>query len=189
MRFGLFLLFVAIPLLELALLIKLGQSIGFWATFAIIVVTALAGSAILHRQGFAALRRGIDTASGGKIPVEPIIDGAMLMVAGSLLLAPGLITDTFGLLLLVPPIRRNIGVWGFKRLMTSGSIHVSNFGGASAEPEPQSRPRTEPGSFRRRSKPTAPPVIDGEFERIDETARNHRPSDQSSKSADKRSPP
>lgn len=159
MWFGLILIMVAVPLLELALLIKLGQQIGFWATLAIIFLTAGIGIAILNAQGLAAFRRAIDSVSQGKPPVEPALDGFMLMMAGGLLLAPGLITDVAGLLLLIPPLRRLVASWGLKKMMASGSIHVGTWQRTETY-----GPRPERGS----AGAGRGTVIEGEFERIDE---------------------
>lgn len=157
MWFGLILVMVAVPLLELALLIKLGQLIGFWATIAIIFLTAGIGIAILNTQGLAAFRRAMDSVSQGKPPVEPALDGFMLMMAGGLLLAPGLITDVAGLLLLIPPLRRAVAKWGLKKMMATGSIHV----GTWQRTETYERAPPERGR-------AGGTVIEGEFERIDE---------------------
>ncbi len=167
MWFGLFLAFVAVPLLELALLIKLGQWIGFWPTLGIVVATAVLGTSILHRQGFAAFRRGMENLAAGTAPVEPVLDGALLMVAGALLLTPGLITDCAGLLLLIPPLRRAIGSWGLKRLLAAGTIHVATnqHGGRASMGDGPKPGRGQPGW---RAATEDGPVIDGEFERLDE---------------------
>ena len=174
MWFGLFLVFVAVPLLELALLIKLGQWIGFWPTLMIVVGTAGLGTFILHRQGFAAFRRGMANLSAGTPPVEPILDASMLMGAGALLLAPGLLTDCLGFLLLVPPIRRAVGVWGLRRMLAAGSIHVSTYSNTDrSPPEQQRRTGAPPNPGRQPS--ARGPVIDGEFERLDEKSQKPKP--------------
>jgi UPF0716 protein FxsA len=163
MWIGLFLIFVAVPLLELALLIKLGQWIGFWPTVAIVILTAGLGTAILHTQGFAALRRAAETINQGKPPVEPVFDGFMLMLAGMLLLAPGLITDAFGLLLLIPPVRKFVGRWGLRKAMAAGDVHVTTWTTGTNDGRSAHRETT------RNRGPGGPgPVIDGEFERLDE---------------------
>lgn len=165
MWFGLLLMMLAVPLLELALLIKLGQAIGFWSTVAIIFLTAGIGIAIVNAQGFAAFRRASESVAKGQPPVEPVIDGFMLMLAGGLLIAPGLLTDIAGLLLLIPPVRRLVAKWGLKRMMASGSIHVSTWQGETTFEEvrggPEQPGRNHPGA-------ASGTVIDGEFERIDE---------------------
>jgi UPF0716 protein FxsA len=163
MWIALFLIFVAVPLLELALLIKLGQLIGFWPTIAIVVATAAFGTAILHHQGFAALRRAAASLNQGKPPVEPVLDGFMLMLAGTLLVAPGLITDCAGLLLLIPPLRKAIADWGLKRMLAAGTIHTTTWRTEERRSTHGPRPSDAGG-----------PVIDGEFERLDEKTQDPR---------------
>ncbi len=165
MWFGLILMMVAVPLLELALLIKLGQAIGFWSTVAIIFLTAGVGIAILNAQGFAAFRRASESVAKGQPPVEPVIDGFMLMMAGGLLIAPGLLTDIAGLLLLIPPIRRLVAKWGLARMMASGNIHVTTWQSEATFDE-GGQGRDQPG--RKPAGKSSGTVIDGEFERIDE---------------------
>lgn len=179
MWLGLLLVLVAVPLLELALLIKMGQWIGFWPTIFIIVVTAGIGTTILYSQGFAAARRGVETMNSGRIPIEPVVDGLMLMVAGTLLLAPGLMTDILGLLLLIPPVRRWLGAAGFRRMMAAGTLqttvftteHRSEDGDAPAKDTATSDPSP------RRSARGAGPVIDGEFKRIEEKPKSPKNDD------------
>lgn len=168
MWFGFILLLIAVPLLELALLIKLGQLVGFWSTLAIILGTAGIGIAILNAQGFAAFRRATESMAQGKPPVAAAIDGFMLMIAGGLLLAPGLLTDIAGLLLLIPPVRRMAAAWGLRRMMASGNIHVATW---------RSEQRFEdvhPDAARPRSGRTDSTVIEGEFERLDEKPTQSR---------------
>jgi UPF0716 protein FxsA len=160
MRFGLSLIFVAFPLLELALLIRTGQLIGLWPTLAIVVVTAALGGIILHRQGFAMVGRVSQAVEQGEPVVEPAIDGLFLVVAGALLIAPGLITDTVGLLLLIPPLRRRIGRWCLNALMASPDVHVRIF--TSRRQGPGAR-----GPSSKRPKEDGP-IIEGEFGEVNE---------------------
>jgi UPF0716 protein FxsA len=196
--FGLFLIFVAIPLMELALLIKVGQSIGFWPTIAIIVVTAALGVAVMQAHGLKAMQRAQAALAEGKTPVQSVVDGTFVMFAGLLLISPGLMTDVLGLLLLIPPVRRVVGNWSVGKLLASGKVHTwtaqasgdqarttethERFeprsgarpepdGGAAAEPSAKRWTTRGPDSGARsgsRSGPKSAPVIDGEFERIDE---------------------
>jgi UPF0716 protein FxsA len=193
MWFGAFLIFVAIPLLELALLIKVGQSIGFWSTMAIIVVTAAIGVAVMQSHGIKTMQRAQESLAEGKTPVDSVIDGTFVLFAGLLLISPGLITDLLGLLLLIPPVRRRIGNWSMGRLLASGRVHTwtthtetRSSGGYSRttegherfEPHPSAgdHPSAEPVGKRWNTRGPGPrgassksaPVIDGEFERIDE---------------------
>ena len=155
MRFILLLVFIVVPLLEIALLIKVGQEVGFWPTFGLIVVMAAAGAALLHRQSLAVLRRAVGEAEHGRPPIAEVLDGACLFLAGGLLLTPGLLTDAAGLMLLIPWVRRRIGRWAFERLFGAADVRIDIF-----TPDPV-RPKQEPRG----------PVIDGEFERLDEKTR------------------
>jgi len=102
------LVFLVVPMLELLLLIKIGQGIGALPTVALVIGTALTGAYIISRQSLAVVSRALEALSQGRTPMEPVLDGLFLMVAGALLLTPGLITDALALVLLVPPLRRLI---------------------------------------------------------------------------------
>jgi len=156
MRLGLLLIFIAVPLLELVVLIKVGQLIGLWPTVLIVVVTAIAGTTILHRQGFLALNRAVEAVERGELPIEPVADGVLLLLAGALLLTPGLITDAAGLLLLVPPLRRRLARWAFKRLI-----------------ERARRPRRQRGASGGRDREGV--IIEGEFERVEDPSTETQP--------------
>ncbi len=112
----LFLLFVAIPILEIALFIQVGGFIGLWPTLAIVVLTALIGTLMVRSQGFLAMERLRRAIGSGEDPVGPIAHGALILVAGVLLLTPGFFTDAVGLSLLVPPVRAAVIGWGAARL-------------------------------------------------------------------------
>jgi len=102
---GLFLLFVAVPLIEIALFIKLGGFLGLWNTLAIVVATAFLGTWLVRTQGVAAMNRVRGSFSEMRDPPEPLANGAMILFAGALLLTPGFFTDAVGFLLLFPPFR------------------------------------------------------------------------------------
>jgi UPF0716 protein FxsA len=152
MWFGAFLIFVAVPLLELALLIKVGQSIGFWSTMAIIVLTAGLGVAVMQSHGLKTMQRLQAALADDKTPVPSVIDGTFVMFAGLLLISPGLITDVLGLLLLIPPLRRAVGTWCVERLRASGKVHTwtyssstySDTGSTTGGPERFERPSAGP---------------------------------------------
>jgi len=159
-RLAIGLIFIVVPVLELALLIKIGQSVGVWPTVALVVSTALTGALIISQQSFTVLRRTLEAMSEGRPPVAPVLDGLFLMLAGALLLTPGLITDVFALLLLVPPVRRAIARWSVRRLMRSARVRVEVYDDTS---------RTGPERSQRASaKAGEGPVIEGEFERLGE---------------------
>ena len=101
LRLAVGLAFIVVPVLELALLIKTGQLIGVWATVALVLTTALTGAVIVSRQSLSVVRRTLEALSEGRPPVAPVVDGLFLLVAGVLLLTPGLVTDIVALALLV----------------------------------------------------------------------------------------
>lgn len=101
----LFLLFVGVPAAEIALFIVIGGEIGVWATIGLVLLTAIAGSALIRHQGLRTLTRAQDTLARSELPVEEAFVGICLVAAGALLLTPGFFTDAVGLLLLLPPFR------------------------------------------------------------------------------------
>ena len=102
----LLLLFVAVPLLEIALFIQIGSLITLWPTLAIVVLTAMIGTYLVRQQGGQALNRLRQSFETLSDPSEPLAHGAMILVSGALLLTPGFFTDTIGFLLLVPAVRQ-----------------------------------------------------------------------------------
>ncbi len=126
MRLGLWLLliFVGVPIIEIALFIKVGGLIGLVPTLLIVVLTAVVGTSLMRRQGIAALDRLRASIEGGGDPVGPIAHGALILVAGMLLLTPGFFTDTLGLLLLVPPLRARVIRWGASRITVQAAGYV-----------------------------------------------------------------
>src|SRR5215210_5803058 len=99
------LLFIVVPIAELALLIQVGQLIGVWWTILLLIADALLGSWLLKTQSRAAWRRFNEALANGRVPHREVIDGVLVIFGGVLLLTPGFITDIFGLLFLFPPSR------------------------------------------------------------------------------------
>lgn len=100
------LLFTLLPLAELWLLFQLSYAFGFWASLAIVLGTGIAGAALARWQGFQALQRLQTELQQGAMPAKTIADGALILVAGLLLITPGVMTDVAGLSLLIPPVRK-----------------------------------------------------------------------------------
>ena len=119
----LFFIFVLVPIIEIALFIEVGGAIGLWPTLAIVVLTALVGSALMRSQGLATLATLQNNLRTGDDPINPIAHGALILVAGVLLLTPGFFTDSVGLALLVPPVRVWVIRWVAERIK-SGDIKV-----------------------------------------------------------------
>lgn len=101
----LLLLFTIVPVVELALLVWLGGRIGFWPTVGLIAATAVLGSFLAHREGLSALARFRARMASGEMPGAELTDGLIILVAGALLLTPGVLTDVAGFLGLLPPTR------------------------------------------------------------------------------------
>ena len=151
----LMLICLALPLLELVVLVKLGQAIGFWNTVLVLLVMAVLGGLLLHRQGWKALQQAQTSMLEGQPPVGPMLDGMLLAAAGALLLAPGLITDVMAFLLLIPPVRRMVARRLLGRARHDVDARDSTYGGR----DDAGRPSGRHGGG---------PVIEGEFERLDE---------------------
>lgn len=118
----LLLLFLGLPLLELAVLIKVGTEIGVLWTIGLLIAVSVIGAALAKREGLAAWRRFQQSLARGETPTSEIADGFLILLGAALLLTPGFITDAFGLVLLLPPSRmvvkksmRRAGGWLFLR--------------------------------------------------------------------------
>jgi UPF0716 protein FxsA len=105
MLLPLVLLFIAVPIAELAVIIQVGQAIGIWLTLALLVVDSILGTWLMRHQGRAAWRRFNEAVAGGRVPAREVLDGALVIFGGALLLTPGFITDILGVVLLIPPSR------------------------------------------------------------------------------------
>jgi UPF0716 protein FxsA len=101
----LLLLFVALPAIELALLIEVGSRIGTAATVALIVGTGITGAALARRQGLGVLGVMQRETAAGRLPAGTLVDGVIILLAAALLVTPGILTDAFGFLCLVPGFR------------------------------------------------------------------------------------
>jgi UPF0716 protein FxsA len=120
MRFPI-LIFIVIPFVEIVILLKVGQTIGALPTIALVVLTAFVGINLLKRQGLNTLLRFQDRLRAGQLPAQEIVEGMLVAFAGALLLAPGFITDTLGVLLLTPAVRRRIA----RRVLSSGNVFMT----------------------------------------------------------------
>jgi UPF0716 protein FxsA len=123
----LFLIFVIVPLMEILLLIEIGSRIGTLNTILIIVLTGMLGAYLMRQQGFAILGNIRGDLSQGRMPTGELINGALVLVGGILLLTPGFFTDAVGFVLLIPTtrgfVRKKIQVL-IQRKIESGDIHI-----------------------------------------------------------------
>ena len=101
-------LFVIVPLLELALLIQMGQWVGYWPTIGLVVFTGVSGAWLARMEGLRTMWRLRDDLAHGRVPGQAIMDGMAVLAGGALLLAPGILTDLLGFGLLLPGTRRVI---------------------------------------------------------------------------------
>jgi UPF0716 protein FxsA len=144
--------FIGVPILEIAVFVEVGGRIGLGPTVAVVVATALAGAALLRHQGLATLNRARHSLAAGRVPLAEVFDGLCLLFAGALLLTPGFVTDAAGLLLFVPGLRSWLRALLGRHLAAGGRVHAW----------PPQGGRAGPGSE------GAGPVIEGEFQRVDE---------------------
>jgi UPF0716 protein FxsA len=146
---------IALPFVELALLVKTGQTIGLWPTLGLLVGAAVLGGTIMSRQGLTVARRTQEAVARGRPPVGPVLDGALMLLAGALLITPGFVTDAMALALLVPAIRRRVARATVRRLVERAQLHVKVDKSAG-------------GGEERMARKDDGPVIEGEFVRLGE---------------------
>lgn len=159
-------LFIAIPLIELYLIIKVGGIIGAFWTVALVVLTAVIGVNLLRIQGFSTLQRAQRNMAQGQLPAMEMLEGVFLAIAGVLLLTPGFLTDTIGFLCLIPATRRAMIRW----LLSSPNIHIGGFGPGgfdSGGPGAGGSPFTRPGYTPPGDRAVDGKTIEGEYTRKD----------------------
>lgn len=125
------LLFIGVPLLELVLLIQLGQLIGLWPTLGVVVLTGVIGAGLARAEGMRAFIAFQQELATGRLPGQAILDGLAILVGGAFLLTPGILTDLAGFSLLLPPTRRRIQAQIRKRLerrLKEGALSVTVIG-------------------------------------------------------------
>ncbi len=162
----LFTLFVLIPILEIATFIQVGSVVGLPLTLLGIVLTAIIGAVLVRQQGFKALNDARKNMTQQKSPVEQVIHGAFILVAGLLLLTPGFLTDTIGFLFLVPPLRLAIAnrVWSWIRANGSIDIQAGNMAGQRNESDPYPPSNRQSGT-----------IIEGEIVEVEEAENSETP--------------
>ena len=121
----LILLFTVVPIIELSLLIKVGQYIGVIYTLAIVIITGVVGAFLAKLQGLLTLRRIQDDINRGIMPADKLFDGVLILCSGLLLLTPGFITDLIGFMGLIPVTRKLIKRWlsrKVKNMVSEGRV-------------------------------------------------------------------
>lgn len=131
MFFRLLLLFIVVPLIELALLIWLGKETEIWVPIGLVLLTGFVGASLMRWQGREAYRHIVEELSIGNLPADALLDGLLVFTGGIVLVTPGMLTDLFGICLLLPVIRGfirfKVKAW-LKRKIAAGQVtFVSNF--------------------------------------------------------------
>ncbi|MDJ1015958.1 MAG: FxsA family protein [Paracoccaceae bacterium] len=144
----LFLLFLIVPLIEIALFIQVGGWIGLWPTLGIVILTAILGTILVRSQGIQVLNQLRGSFEDLRDPTEPLAHGAMVLFSGALLLTPGFFTDAVGFALLIPGIRARV----FQAIRKRVRVQTFEYGD----------PR----------KPADPTIIDAEYEDLDSPPRS-----------------
>ncbi len=151
---------IAVPIIEIAVFLEVGDRIGALNTILMIVITAMIGTWLLRSQGLQTLQRARESLNQNVFPVSEVFEGLCLMVAGGLLLTPGFVTDVFGFLLFVPWVRRILREMAWSFLARSGQA------GAWTKAEyPMGPGGNHPGG-------NAPATIDGKFREIDKDKKD-----------------
>lgn len=179
----LFLLFVIMPIAEIAVLLKVGGAIGGWTTIGIVILTAIIGTAMLRQQGMATLNKAQQRAQKGEMPAQQLLEGLLLLIGGVLLLTPGFITDFFGFCTLIPISREFLAKKLAERSMGNLNIFVggspfgsgttagpgqNNVGDASKGPQTQVPPGGQPGTTAsQKPSKTSGDVIEGDYQHLD----------------------
>ena len=156
MPFLLVLLFIVVPIAELALIIQVGGLIGFWPTLALLIADSILGAWLMRNQGRVAWRRFNEAIRDSRVPAREVADGVLVIFGGALLLTPGFITDIFGMLFLIPPTRALI-----RRVFLRQALRRMTVTMAMPGPEPG------PGSAFGRQSPRYDSDVEGSAVEID----------------------
>jgi UPF0716 protein FxsA len=148
-------LFLLLPIAEIYVIVQVGQAIGIWRTLAILLLDGFVGAALARSQGRTAWARFNVALAEGRVPARETFDGAMIILGGAFLLAPGFITDAVGFLLLIPPtralVRGGVAALARRRLAFAWTVASPPPRGAPGpgrpRPDPFQPPRDPAGSY------------------------------------------
>jgi UPF0716 protein FxsA len=155
----LFIFFIIVPIIEIAVIMQVGGLLGVWPTVAIVILTAWVGAKKVREQGLATLTSVQTKMAQGEMPNDEIIAGLMLLVAGVLLVTPGFVTDAFGLALLFPRVRMFIATSVKAHLVIANPHQAQGFTSSFSE-SPFEQPSHENEKSLHQGQ-----TIEGEFER------------------------
>ncbi|UTM57139.1 membrane protein FxsA [Photobacterium sp. CCB-ST2H9] len=169
----LLLLFILVPVIEIALFIQVGGVLGLWTTLFLVLLTAIVGASLVRSQGIATLLSVQDRLNQGELPAQQILEGVMLAVAGVLLLTPGFMTDAMGLIVLLPGPRAAIARYLMTKVKIQ-SMHQNGFGGGFGSRGPFSH--RDPFGHDQSDNQQGD-VFDGEYERKDDKGKRQNSDD------------
>lgn len=135
------LVILGLPLAEIAGFVIVGREIGLGMTLLLVLLSAIVGVVLLRVQGFAVIRRVQEATRTGSDPGREVLGGALMFVAALLLIVPGFISDIFGFLLFVPPVRQAVAGYLRSRMAVVTAASSQSWGGASRPSQEQARPR------------------------------------------------
>ena len=121
------LLFIAIPFVEIYVIIQVGHVIGLLPALALLIIISMVGASLVKREGLGVWRRVQERVDAHEVPGRELLDGLLVLLAGALLLTPGFVTDAVGILLLLPPVRAGIRALANRRFahrVSGGVIDV-----------------------------------------------------------------
>ncbi|PAJ76090.1 F exclusion suppressor [Pseudoalteromonas sp. NBT06-2] len=169
---SLLLVFIIIPIIEIALLIQVSEVIGGWSTITLVIVTAFIGAKLVKQQGTDALKNVQTQMAKGQMPAKDLFSGLCVIIAGVLLVTPGIVTDIFGFLLLTPLVRNKMAAGILKQVATksvSSGAHGFHFSSGSFGKNTFNQDhnqQSEQGQvYENEAEKQKPKVLEGEFQR------------------------
>ena len=138
---ALLLLFIVVPLVEIVVIVQVANLVGGWNAVGLLLLISIAGAALVKHEGFVVMRHLREQLDAGRAPTNELIDGALLLIGGLMMLTPGFVTDAFGLLLVFPLSR--VGVRTLVRKRFAPGLKV--FGNGARSTFDPRNPRRQPG--------------------------------------------
>ncbi|MGG7092072.1 FxsA family protein [Shewanella indica] len=177
-------IFVLIPVVELSVLIRVGEVLGSWNTVALVILTAVVGVSLVRSQGLSTLMSVQKKLAVGEAPGQEIVEGMMLAMAGILLLIPGFVTDLIGLILLTPITRAPLARYFYQRMQLKVVTGAQFRAGANPFEPPHQRGQggdVFEGEFERKADPSdkrpESHQLGGESDQLEE--ESHQPGGES----------
>lgn len=162
----LLLMFIVVPIIEIALFVQVGGFLGLWPTIGLVLITAFIGASMVRSQGLQTLMSVQSCLQQGELPAQQIVEGVMLAVSGVLLLTPGFMTDALGMLVLLPAPRAALAKQIMSKVKVQG-MGGNAFGAGFGGHHQQQGPFGQDPFQRHHDQQQGGDVFDGEFERKD----------------------